>query len=109
VRWRFGLFPRPLKIQKRNRAAQATFARLVHKRWHRSIDHLLRSRMRASRSLLGYIGLQEMNVGNRAQARAAFRRALQLDPFRFKNYLRLFRTYLPLRLAKRLSGRTAYN
>jgi glycosyltransferase involved in cell wall biosynthesis len=107
VQWRFGLFPRPLKLFKRSPRAQATFARLVHERWGRSVAALLRSRMRASRTLLGYIGLIELREGNRVAAREAFRRALQLDRWRFKNYLRFLRTYLPAALSRHLGGRTS--
>jgi len=86
--------------------AQATFARLVRERWGRDVEPLLRSRRRASRSILGYIGLMEMRNGNARRAREAFRRALSLDPWRFKNYMRLLRTYLPAGVARTFGGRT---
>ncbi|MGH7879095.1 MAG: hypothetical protein ACREQD_06315, partial [Candidatus Binataceae bacterium] len=104
---RFSAYPRPLKDLTFNSAARAQFARMVHERWGRSVEPLLRSRMRASRSLLGYIGLRELRNGNRRRAREAFRRALQLDPWRVKNYLRWTRTWLPDGLARALGGRTA--
>lgn len=106
VNWRFAPFPRPLKRISPNPQAQAIFARLVRERWGCDVAPLLRSRRRASRSILGYIGLTELRKGNRRQARRAFRRALILDPLRFKNYLRLLRTYLPETLARALGGRT---
>jgi glycosyltransferase involved in cell wall biosynthesis len=107
VKWRFSHFPRPLKNFAAHPEARALFARLVLERWGRSIEPLLRSRKRASRSLLGYIGLIEMRDGNVRRAREAFRRALRLDPRRLKNYLRLLRTYLPADVARALGGRTA--
>jgi glycosyltransferase involved in cell wall biosynthesis len=107
VKWRFAPFPRPLKRISPNPAAQATFARLVRERWGRDVAPLLRSRRRASRSILGYIGLIELRNGNPRRAREAFRRALSLDPWRFKNYLRLLRTYLPAGIARALGGRTS--
>jgi len=106
VKWRFAPFPRPLKQSVRNPVAQATFARLVRERWGRDVEPLLRSRRRASRSILGYIGLMEMRNGNARRAREAFRRALSLDPWRFKNYMRLLRTYLPAGVARTFGGRT---
>jgi len=108
VKWRFAPFPRPLKRVSPNPQAQATFARLVRERWGRSVEPLLRSRRRASRSILGYIGLMELRNGNSRRAREAFRRALSLDPLRFKNYLRLLRTYLPAAVARTLGGRTTH-
>jgi hypothetical protein len=107
VRWRFSTFPRPIKSLASNPRARATFARLVDQRWGRSVEPLLRSRRRASRSILGYIGLLELRKGHPQIARAAFRQALALDPLRIKNYLRLLRTYLPPRVARAMTGRTA--
>jgi hypothetical protein len=107
VQWRFAPYPKPLKNFGAHPESRALFARLVRERWGRSVGPLLQSRARASRSLLGFIGLTELRNGNRQQARDAFRRALQLDPRRVKNYLRYFRTFLPAGLARALSGRSA--
>ena len=109
VKWRFAPFPRPLKQSVNNPEARAIFTRLVRERWGRDVEPLLRSRRRASRSILGYIGLMEMRNGNTRRAREAFRRALSLDPWRFKNYMRLLRTYLPAGVARTLGGRTTGN
>jgi len=108
ARWRFSLFPRPLKrggggMQVHNREV---FARLVGERWGVTIAPLMIARGRAPRSLLGYIGLTAMREGDTKRAREAFRYALAIDPRRIKNYFRLARTYLPVRLARALSGRT---
>jgi hypothetical protein len=67
---------------------------------------LLAARARANRSILGYIGLRALRDGNRASAREAFRRALQMKPTRVKSLLRYLKTYLPLGMARALSGRT---
>jgi len=107
VKWRFSSYPRPLKRFSFSPVAQAQFARMVQERWGRSIEPLVRSRTRASRSLLGYIGLRELRDGNRRDAREAFRRALMIDPWRLKNYLRWTRTWLPEPVARVLGGRTA--
>jgi len=106
VKWRFALFPRPLKIGWIKPDAFATFDRILRERYHVGADHLRKSRGRASRSLLGYIGLRALDRGDRGEAREAFRRALEFDPWRMKNLLRYAKTYLPLRLARALSGRT---
>jgi len=105
--WRFSLYPRRLKrgggVSAHNREV---FARLVRERWGVTIAPLIDSRVRAPRSILGYIGLTATRDGDVKRAREAFRYALELDPRRVKNYFRLARTYLPARLARALSGRT---
>lgn len=106
VKWRFSLFPRPLKTGWRKPEACITFDRILRERYGVGADRLLAARARANRSILGYIGLRALRGGDRATAREAFRRALQLDPLRLKNILRYIKTYLPLRMARALSGRT---
>jgi glycosyltransferase involved in cell wall biosynthesis len=107
AQWRFSLYPRRLKrrggVAAHNREV---FERLVRERWGVTIAPLIDSRVRAPRSILGYIGLTAMRDGDLKRAREAFRYALELDPRRVKNYFRLARTYLPARLARALSGRT---
>jgi glycosyltransferase involved in cell wall biosynthesis len=107
VKWRFSLFPRPLKRGRKEREAAKVFARLVRERWGVPVDALVRARERAPRSILGYIGLCALADGDRVRARRAFARALRFDPLRLKNYLRLARTFLPPWLARAVSGRTA--
>jgi len=105
VRWRFSLFPAPLKPMRKERAAAVLFESLVQERWHRSARALIRERERSPRSILGYIGLAALARGDRVTARRAFARALRYDPLRIRNYLRFARTVLPGPLAKALSGR----
>jgi len=50
--------------------------------------------------------LRALRGGQRKVAREAFRRALQTNPRRVKSILRYLKTYLPLRIARALSGRT---
>jgi len=52
-------------------------------------------------------GMLALRAGDTTAARQAFRSALRLNPRRFKNYLRYFRTFLPAALARALSGRSA--
>jgi hypothetical protein len=106
VRWRFSLFPRPLKPGGKEREAARIFLGLVRERWRVSAEALVRARERAPRSILGYIGLRALGDGDRATARRAFARALRFDPFRIKNYLRFARTFLPEPMARALSGRS---
>jgi glycosyltransferase involved in cell wall biosynthesis len=106
VKWRFALFPRPLKAGWHKPEAIATFDRILRERYGTSAERLLAGRARASRSILGYIGLRALCEGDRRSAREAFRRALELDPWRVKNMLRYAKTFLPLRVVRALSGRT---
>jgi glycosyltransferase involved in cell wall biosynthesis len=104
--WRFSPFPGKLKQSGGNVAAGAIFERLVRERWGVSAEPLLRTRRRAARTILGYIGLIAMRDGEVVRARQAFGSALRIDPWRLRNYLRMIRTYLPTRIARALSGRT---
>jgi glycosyltransferase involved in cell wall biosynthesis len=103
--WRFSWFPRPLKIQPCRRDPE-TFARLVRQRYGVDPSRLVAARIRATRSILGYAGLRALQLGDRQSARRAFAGALKLDPFRARNIFRFVRTFLPLQLARSLSGRT---
>lgn len=104
--WRFSVFPRRLKRGTGDYRAREAFGRLVREHFGVAADGLVRSRLRARRSILGYLGLRAMHEGNRALARRAFAEALVADPLRLKTYFRLVRTFLPDRLARALSGRT---
>jgi hypothetical protein len=65
------------------------------------------ARERAPRTIFAYIALQALADGDKSLARRAMLRALRVDPLRIRNYLRLMRTFLPARLARALSGRSA--
>jgi glycosyltransferase involved in cell wall biosynthesis len=105
--WRFSIYPRRLKRKSADfDHNRRVFEQLVQERWGVSAAPLFDGRVRAPRSILGYIGLMAMREGNVQKARAAFRYALEIDPRRVKNYFRLARTYLPAPLARALSGRT---
>jgi len=106
VKWRFSLYPNPLKTGWRKPEARITFDRILRQRYGVSADRLLAARARANRSILGYIGLRALRDGDRTSAREAFRRALQINPLRVKNILRYLKTYLPLGMVRALSGRT---
>lgn len=106
VKWRFSLYPTPLKTSWRTPEAPITFDRILRERYGIGADRLLAERARANRSILGYIGLRALRDGDRTSAREAFRRALRINPLRVRNLLRYLRTYLPLGMVRALSGRT---
>jgi glycosyltransferase involved in cell wall biosynthesis len=103
--WRFSWFPRPLKVEP-HRHDPETFARLVRQRYGVDPSRLVAARIRATRSILGYAGLRALRQGDRQSARRAFAGALKLDPFRVRNIFRFVRTFMPVWLARSLSGRT---
>jgi glycosyltransferase involved in cell wall biosynthesis len=103
--WRFSWFPKPLKVSP-HRSDPETFARLVRQRYGVDPSRLVAARIRATRSILGYAGLRALQQGDRQLARRAFAGALKLDPLRVRNIFRFIRTFLPVRLARSLSGRT---
>ena len=104
--WRFSNFPRRLKKGGRIPEAERLFACLIGKRYGVDGTRLVKARIKAPRSTLGYIGLVAMREGDHATARSAFIRALRAAPFHLKTYLRLARTFLPPAIARMLSGRT---
>jgi glycosyltransferase involved in cell wall biosynthesis len=104
--WRFAHFPDPLKKPGGQEAAGRIFRQMVMTRYGVDPVRHVRSRERAPRSILGYIGLNALARGDRTTARRAFRRAIVLDPYRIRNYLRLARTVLPAGMARALSGKS---
>ncbi len=104
--WRFAHFPAALKPSGGQEAAGRIFRRMVKERYGVDpVRHVL-ARERAPRSILGYIGLDALAHGDRTTARNAFARAISLDPYRVRNYLRLVRTVLPARMVRALSGKS---
>ena len=91
---------------QRDRTAQEQQAEIhdLQERYGVSAAPLVNARARAPRSILATIGLKALRDGDRPRARAAFGRAIRVDPYRLKNYLRWMRTWLPHRLAQSLSG-----
>ncbi len=104
VVWRFAWFPAKLKKLPDYSKALHIFERHLQEYYGVSARPLVEARMRAPRSILATIGLKALREGDRARARAAFARAIRVDPRRIKNYLRWARTYLPFPIARLLSG-----
>lgn len=86
--------------------AQEIFLRRVRERYGAAARGLIRNTRHAYASALGYEGLLAMRAGNVVAARRYFARALRHQPD-VRTALRLMRTYLPPRIARALSGRTA--
>ncbi len=104
ITWRFAWFPKQLKRLPDYSKALHVFEAYLQERYGVSAAPLVDARMRAPRSILATIGLKALRDGDRPRARAAFARAIRVDPYRLKNYLRWMRTFLPHRLARSLSG-----
>lgn len=104
ITWRFAWFPRQLKRLPDYSKALHVFEAYLQERYGVSAAPLVEARARAPRSILATIGLKALRDGDRPRARAAFARAIRVDPWRLKNYLRWIRTFLPHRLAQSLSG-----
>jgi glycosyltransferase involved in cell wall biosynthesis len=102
--WRFAWFPRELKKLPDYSKALHVFEAFLQEHYGVSAMPLVDARARAPRSILAHIGLKALRDGDRPRARAAFARAIQVDRYRLKNYLRWLRTFLPYRLAQSLSG-----
>jgi len=82
------------------------FIRRVRERYGDAARGLIRGTRRAYASALGYEGLRAMQSGDMMAARRYFARALRERPLDLKTAMRFARTFLPLRLARALSGRT---
>ncbi len=104
--WRFAHFPAALKAPGGQEAAGRIFRQMVTARYGIDPVKHVRARERAPRSILGYIGLDALAHGDRATARNAFTRAIALDRFRVRSYLRLARTFLPNGMVRALSGKS---
>ncbi len=104
ITWRFAWFPQQLKRLPDYSKALHVFEAYLQERYGVSAAPLVDARARAPRSILATIGLKALRDGDRPRARAAFARAIKVDRYRLKNYLRWMRTFLPHRLAQSLSG-----
>lgn len=104
ITWRFAWFPRQLKRLPDYSKALRIFEQNMQQHYGVSAAPLVSARTRAPRSILATIGLKALREGDTSRARAAFARAIRVDPYRLKNYLRWTRTFLPIKLAHSLSG-----
>jgi hypothetical protein len=88
-------------------ASRDIFIRRVTERYGAAARDLIRGTRHAYASALGYEGLIAMRAGDLTAARRYFLDAMREQPFDLKTAMRFARTFLPLRLARALSGRTA--
>ncbi len=86
-------------------SGSAIFARLVRQRYGIKGQGLAAHVIRAQVSALSHEGLLAMLRGDRKQARRALVLALRYKPLHLRSISRLFRTFLPLPLARALTGR----
>ena len=86
--------------------SRALFFRRLRQRYGHRADELIRSTVRNYSNWLGYQGLLAMQRRDPAAARAYFARILRHQPTHLKSVLRLLRTFLPVPVARALSGRT---
>ncbi len=86
---------------------QDVFIRRLRDRYGDAARGLIGATRRAWASALGYEGLVALRAGDRRLARRHFLRALRARPFDLKMILRLARTFMPIAIARALSGRTA--
>jgi glycosyltransferase involved in cell wall biosynthesis len=114
----FAYMPEPLVTYRTESAAirmakylpqQALFIAKVHKRYGSKARGLIRSTQDAYPAALGHEGLIALRRGDYLTARACFIRALRYHPSDLKTAMRLLRTWLPDRLARILTGRTAHS
>ena len=90
-------------------ASRDIFIRRVTERYGAAARGLIRGTRHAFASALGYEGLIAMRAGDLVAARRHFLCALRERPFDLKTAMRFARTFLPLRLARALGGRTTRN
>ena len=92
---RFAWFPKKLKKLPDYSKALHVFEKHLQAHDGVSARPLVEARARAPRSILAHIGLKALRDADRARARSAFARAIKVDPYRVKNYLRWMRACLP--------------
>jgi glycosyltransferase involved in cell wall biosynthesis len=87
--------------------SQRVFFRRLRQRYGYQANGLIRRTVRSYTNWLGYQGLLAMRAGDQAAARRYFARILRRKPTHMKSALRYIRTFLPVPIARALSGRTA--
>jgi glycosyltransferase involved in cell wall biosynthesis len=96
-----------LERMEKYMTSQAVFFRRLRRRHGRAAEELIDHIVHSYTNWLGYKGLSAMHTGDRLQAREYFWRILRYRPTHMRSALRYLRTFLPTRLARALSGRTA--
>jgi glycosyltransferase involved in cell wall biosynthesis len=108
VRFAYDTYPELLRVLRRDiEGSTQNFIPMLHQRYGHRADALAAYYRRHKVSLLSRAGLLALAHGDTRAARQCFLRALRWDPKESKTYLRLLRTFMPARLAIRLSGKAA--
>jgi hypothetical protein len=81
------------------------FGRLVSERYGEAGQRLVRESSNAFVSAWGYAGLVALRDGDKLRARRAFACAMRYGPFQVRAASRWLRTFLPMSVARVLSGR----
>jgi glycosyltransferase involved in cell wall biosynthesis len=81
------------------------FGRLVTQRYGDAGRRLIRESTNAFVSAWGYAGLIALREGDKMRARQAFACAMRYGPFQVRSASRWLRTFLPMSMARALSGR----
>lgn len=81
------------------------FGRLVSERYGEAGQRLIRESTNAFVSAWGYAGLVALRDGDKLRARRAFACAMRYGPFQVRAASRWLRTFLPMSVARVLSGR----
>jgi hypothetical protein len=81
------------------------FGRLVSERYGEAGQRLIRESTNAFVSAWGYAGLVALRDGDKLRARRAFACAMHYGPFQVRAASRWLRTFLPMSVARVLSGR----
>jgi glycosyltransferase involved in cell wall biosynthesis len=108
VRFTYDTYPELLRVLRRDiEGGTQNFIPMLHQRYGQRADALATYYRRHKVSLLSRAGLLALAHGDMHEARRCFIRALRWNPAETKTYLRLMRTFMPARLAIRLSGKAA--
>jgi glycosyltransferase involved in cell wall biosynthesis len=108
VRFAYDTYPELLRVLRRDiEGGTQNFIPMLHQRYGHRADALAAYYRRHKVSLLSRAGLLALAHGDTREARRCFVRALRWNLRERKTYLRLMRTFIPARVAIRLSAKTA--
>jgi glycosyltransferase involved in cell wall biosynthesis len=108
ARFGYDTYPELLRVLRRDlEGGTQNFIPLIRKRYGARAEPLARYYRRHKVSLLSRAGLLALAHRDTSEARQCFLRAIKWGPLETKTYLRLLRTFMPARVAIRLSGKAA--
>ena len=108
ARFAYDTYPELLRVLRRDiEGGTQNLIPMLHQRYGHRANALARYYRRHKVSMLSRVGLLALAHGDAREARQCFLRAIRWNPAQPKTYLRLMRTFMPPRLALRLSGKAA--